>query len=368
VARVMEGVTSASAPGARRPWVVALAVWALIGVGAGVQRYLGGVLLGGPASLGVELGTSLPRYLVWGALTPAVWYLSRRFPLAGRGAGRHALMHLAGCAAYVAVQTAAFTLADLAYAGIVRPPGAAVFGMTLLSYAPYDLVLYLAIVGVYHAVTYHRAYVARAVKDAQLETRLAQSELDVLRAHLQPRFLFESLDSVSELMERDVRGARKALADLSELLRLSLNEGGGRPVSLAEEVELLERYFSVRALAEGGAVRLRLDVPLTAREALVPPALLQPLADDLLAGGPDTAGAPADLLVRAGIAQSTLRLEIRVHHSTPADGPSALMDAVEARLDRIYGGRAALRRRSAPGGGTAVEVEVPLRLPGQGAA
>jgi two-component system LytT family sensor kinase len=356
-----------AARGARRPWAVALLVWALIGVGTGLQRYLGGVLLEGPASLAGELRTSLPKYLVWGALTPAVWYLSRRFPLAGRGAGWHVPVHLAGCAAYVAVQTAAFTLADLAYAGIVRPPGAAVFGMTLLSYAPYDLVLYLAIVGVYHAVTYHRAYVARAVKDAQLDTRLAQTELDVLRAHLQPRFLFGSLDSVAELMERDVRGARKALADLSELLRLSLNEGGGRAVTLAEEVELLERYFSVRALAEGGAVRLRLDVAPGARAALVPPALLQPLADDLLAG----AGAleePADLRVRAAIAGATLRLEISVDRSAPGGSHTALLDAVDARLGRIYGGAAVLRRHPVPGGGTAVEVEVPMRMTAPDAA
>ncbi|MDB4950401.1 MAG: signal transduction histidine kinase LytS [Gemmatimonadetes bacterium] len=354
---------AANAPDRRspwRPWAVALAVWALIGTGTAVQRWWGNVLLGSPSFLGDELRTSLPRYLIWGALTPLVWVLSRRFPVAGRGAWRHVLVHLAGCAAYVAVQTVAFTLAALAYAGIRRMPGAAVFGMTLLGYLPYDVVLYLAVAGVYHAVTYHRAYVARAVKDAQLETRLAQTELDALRAHLQPRFLFGSLDAVSGLMESDVRGARKALADLSELLRLSLNEGGGRPVPLSDELDLLERYFAVRAMSRGGAVRLRLSVPDSVRDTLVPPALLQPLADQLLSGaGP--ADAAARLEVSAARVPGGLRLSLRVDGPRPpaADDGAGLLDAVEARLVRICGEGATLRRDTAAGSGICVHVHIP---------
>jgi two-component system, LytTR family, sensor kinase len=341
----------------RSTWLRVVGVCVLIATGTVVQRCLGTTIIVGTAHVGDEVMSIFPRYLIRGALTPLVWVLAERFPLAGRGAGRHVLVHVAGWLVYVTAQVAAFTVAEAAFSGWTAAPRPAVFGMVLLGSMPYDTGLYLGVLGVYHAVRYHRAYVARAVKDAQLETRLAQAELDALRAHLQPGFLFRSLDAIARLMEADVRRARKALADLSELLRLSLNEGGGQPVPLGEELELLQRYFAVRALGTHGAPRLRLQVEDGERALLVAPALLQPIADALLEGS--TRDGRAVMEVRARRDGERLHLEIAAPSARTSDGDA--IAAASARLERVYGGGASLHWENS-GARSLVQIDLPATL------
>ncbi|HET6763815.1 MAG TPA: histidine kinase [Longimicrobiaceae bacterium] len=341
---------------AGRPWLIGLGICILIALGSAVQQSLGRWLQGGSLRLGEEMVALLPRFLVWGGLAGLVWLLSRAYPLAGRGALGNATVHVGGMAVFVLLQTLAFTLSDAVYTGARGVPRAPVFILGMLSSAPADILLYIGVLGVYHAVTYHRAFVARGVKDAQLETRLAQTELDALRTHLQPAFLFESLDAVAMLMAANVRAARKGLADLSELLRLSLNEGGGRPVRLAQEVELLERYFAVRALGKADGPRLHLAVSPAEADVLVAPALLQPIADALMQC-PTSQGPPPTLELRVRRQEDVLRVELTAFSALPGADGAEMIAATSARLQRIYGTSAFLRCTL---GGTGARVEVTL--------
>src|SRR5207247_4805144 len=93
----------------------------------------------------------------------------------------------------------------------------------------------------YHALVYYRVSQDRALRASQLEARLAQSQLQVLRVQLQPHFLFNTLHSISALMHKDVRRADSMIAALSDLLRMSLRTIGAQEVALLSELEFVLR-------------------------------------------------------------------------------------------------------------------------------
>jgi len=77
------------------------------------------------------------------------------------------------------------------------------------------------LIGLRHAIEYYRRYRLRELASSQLETRLAQAQLDVLRMQLQPHFLFNTLHAISALLYRDPESADRMIARLSDFLRLT---------------------------------------------------------------------------------------------------------------------------------------------------
>src|SRR5206468_8541817 len=103
------------------------------------------------------------------------------------------------------MHNAAFSLATVAIdpgLGVANFP--AMFGKSLLSWTVLDSLVFCVIVVVHHAVVYYRVSKDRAIRASQLEARLAQAQLQMLRMPLQPHFLFNTLHSISALMHMSV--------------------------------------------------------------------------------------------------------------------------------------------------------------------
>ena len=113
----------------------------------------------------------------------------------------------------------------------------------------WEMMTYWAIVGLSHALGYHREAQTRALNASQLETRLVEAQLQSLQRQLQPHFLFNTLNTISALMHRDVDAADAMIARLSDLLRISLQTVGVQEVSLKEELDFLSKYSGDRTNA-----------------------------------------------------------------------------------------------------------------------
>ena len=105
----------------------------------------------------------------------------------------------------------------------------------------YEMMTYWAIVGFHYAFVYFREAQDRTVRTAQLETRLAEAQLQALQRQLHPHFLFNTLNAISALMHRDVEAADQMLARLSDLLRMALDQPGVQEVALKDELDFLEK-------------------------------------------------------------------------------------------------------------------------------
>src|SRR5260370_20374202 len=115
---------------------------------------------------------------------------------------------------------------------------------------------------------------------ADLQTKLAQAQLENLRLQLHPHFLFNTLNAISSVMYEDVRKADAMLSKLSEFLRTVLASGGVHNVPLDEELAVEKMYVDIMTTRLERNLTLHVEVEDGARDAVVPFMLLQPLLEN----------------------------------------------------------------------------------------
>jgi len=177
-----------------------------------------------------------------------------------------------------------------------------------------------------------------------LQKHLAESQLAQLKAQLQPHFLFNSLNTISALMQVDVERADRLLTRLADLLRSSLQAGARHMTSLREELKLLELYAQIMEERFAGRVVLTWNIADDALDAAVPAMLLQPLLENAFKHGVERSSVPVTIRIDAKRCDDVLRLTIRNSSAMLAAKPEmgiGLRNCRE-RLEVIYGQRANL--------------------------
>src|SRR5580658_1262953 len=120
--------------------------------------------------------------------------------------------------------------------------------------------------------------------------RLAEAELRQLRAQLNPHFLFNTLNAISELGYDDPEAADRAITRLSGLLRTSLDESRQQEISLQAELEFLDDYLSLQRLLTRDDLAATVSADPHATHARVPAMVLQPLVENALTHGRPVGG------------------------------------------------------------------------------
>ncbi|MCC6242420.1 MAG: histidine kinase [Gemmatimonadaceae bacterium] len=228
--------------------------------------------------------------------------------------------------------------------------------------------IYAALCG----VAWARASAARTrdqeARVAHVEAQRVRAELEALRGRLDPHFLFNTLHSVTVLIQHDPVSATQAVERLSALLRyvLDMRQGGREEVSLSDEVAFTEAYLALEALRFGDRLRVERDISPEALTRSVPSFVLQSLVENAVKHGiaPRASGGTVRLAGR--ISNQLLVLDVS------DDGPGLTtgaetrgfgvgLDALRQRLAALYGDAARVDVRSAPTTGFAVSVSLPLR-------
>jgi len=207
------------------------------------------------------------------------------------------------------------------------------------------------------------ASLARERARADILAREAeQAQLLALRAHLDPHFLFNTLNAIAEWCRQDGETAERAILQLSSILRAVLEGVRAPDWPLARELELVRTVFSLHEVRDRQAFTLRWEVAAGLDDVPVPPMILLPLADNAVKHGP-AAGHRG--LIQLSAAREGGEVKIVLENPGPHRGPrpgSAGLPTVERRLALAYGGGARLAVAST-GGRTAVEVALPLGGP-----
>src|SRR4030095_11720453 len=82
----------------------------------------------------------------------------------------------------------------------------------------------------------------------RLEAQLSQAQLHALKMQLHPHFLFNTLHSISALLNKDTESARKMITRLGDFLRLTLDNSGAQEVTLQKEIEFLSCYLEIERI------------------------------------------------------------------------------------------------------------------------
>jgi LytS/YehU family sensor histidine kinase len=251
-----------------------------------------------------------------------------------------------------------------------RPPRVAGYSNIIRLEFLDDLMVYFAVLGAALARNYFLRYQARLAETqslkaeaALLQARLAEAQLAVLRTQLNPHFLFNTLNAISSLVERDPRGVRRMIARLSDLLRHTLEQTSEQEVSLERELELLGRYLDIMHVRFRDQLEVTQRIDDDVRDALVPNLVLQPLVENALKHGVSATDGPGRIEIAAHRSNGSVVLSVRDNGPGPASPNSdgVGLRNTTARLSQLYGNRQKFSLRAAPGGGTIAEVTLPYR-------
>jgi sensor histidine kinase YesM len=151
-----------------------------------------------------------------------------------------------------------------------------VFDTTLLI-----LICVIFIVHVYETVFLVKQTAGDQVKKEQLERLKLQAELEALKNQIDPHFIFNSLNTLSYLIEEQPAKAKQFNDSLADVYRYILLNKGKKLVMLQEEMNFLFDYFSLLKIRFGTALQLNVLIPAYALEKyLVPPISLQVLMEN----------------------------------------------------------------------------------------
>lgn len=239
--------------------------------------------------------------------------------------------------------------------------------------ARFAVPIYWMLVAVAHTLASQRRSADRERRALRAEGLLAESRLMSLQAQLNPHFLFNTLNTITQLVYDNPKGAEEMITSLSELLRAVLAAQNRREVTLDEEIELLESYLSIQKVRFADRLNISYDIEPSAANIAVPTLLLQPLAENAIKHGITPDRSPGTVFVRAkSKGQNRLCIEISDTGGRSAGDPDDAGRKLEfregvglantrARLETLYPGKHVFALERAAEGGVLIRIEIPLR-------
>jgi len=222
------------------------------------------------------------------------------------------------------------------------------------------------IVSISHALMFYQRSQGREQRARELERKLTEAKLEALRMQLHPHFLFNTLNAISTLVHKDANAADEMIANLSELLRATLDTQE-QEIPLRKEIELLDFYLEIQQVRFGSRLRVEKEMDAKTLDSYVPTLILQPLVENAIRHGLEPKTGVGALWIKARCEAGVVRLTVK------DDGAGAKVPGVasphsgigiantRARLKELYGDQARLVLASASDGGFAAEITLPYR-------
>ena len=244
--------------------------------------------------------------------------------------------------------------------------------------APILAVLFGALGAVGFALLYDlwaaRGRLERAERDALARGKaLAEAELRVLQAQMEPHFLFNTLANVISLIHTDPERAARLLEDLTALLRASLSRVRAGEATLGEELDLVRAYLDLQALRMDGRMTWDVRAAPELEGLRLPPLLVQPLVENAVLHGVEPAVGGGRVEVHAERAAGGA-VRIRVLDDGAGLDPDRAAGAGECianvrdRLRALFEDRGRLALTELPGGGVSAEIVLPAAEPEEAGA
>jgi two-component system LytT family sensor kinase len=317
----------------------------------------------------ILLALNVTYWYAWAILVPGILWMARRYRFGSQNWKRAAAMHALG----VLVSTLTHAVLTVTARVLIMKglDGRALdwwmsFRELFFLNFDWEMMTYWAIIGLSHALDFHRESQDRELTAAQLETKLAEAQLQALQRQLHPHFLFNTLHTISALMHRDTEAADAMLAKLSDLLRLSLDKVGTQQVPLKDELDFLQKYLDIERTRFADRLHVSMEIDSDTLDASVPNLVLQPLVENALRHGigPKVGGGKVEVIARR--LGDQLQLVVRDNGlGLSTDAMNSFKTGVglsntRSRLQHLYGDRHRLEFHTPPGGGLAVTIDIPF--------
>src|SRR5258706_5868944 len=291
------------------------------------------------------------------ALLPWIFFVTRRFPIAG--SFKSFVAHLGGVICYSLIHTSLMWGSRL----ILFP----LFGLGPYDYGvmptryfmefPSQVIHYAMWAGAY--TVYHNW-----LRTKDLEKELVAARLSALTHRLQPHFLFNALNAVSAAIYEDPNRADRMLERVSDFLRATLRVPASSIVPLSAEFELARQYLEVMKTRLEDRLQFEIECDAGSASSQVPALLLQPLLENAIEHGQNPVSGRVDVRLEATRTNGFVTISIRDRGcGFPPNGPGSNghgLSNARQRLKTVYRDHASLGLAGHPAGGARVDVRIPV--------
>jgi two-component system, LytTR family, sensor kinase len=350
-------------------------IWTVIGVLTHVRNYF--LFPAKPEMWGLSaLVACAACYYPWIVFTPIVFRIERRFPMGADKWARNLVLLAIVSVPFCLLASPLMLGSFVAVVSALRDP----VWMSRLKFSWYrefpvaEAIFWCSAIGGYFIRTLiqlreqERKATQLALEKAQLEAGLNQAQLEVLRARLNPHFLFNSLQNISVMTKQDPQTASRMLTRLGDLLRAVLRQDSQPESTLQEEIALTQAYTALEQMRFGDRLHVDFKISPEVQQAMVPCFILQPLIENAIIHGLRGARKTGIICVSALRQERALVLTVTDNGiGLPAEDSAEMKKGVGLRstcerLARMYPDRHAFSIRKHVEGGAEVRIEIPLRL------
>jgi two-component system, LytTR family, sensor kinase len=350
-------------------WLIFFLLFSVLGFLEFSYRYLDDLSRGHTGTFArhaLEESTGAYSVLV---LLPLIFLFARYYLFACKGWIRRVAWHIVGAAVFSLLHTTLMALSRQLLSPLLGQ-GPYDYGIMTYRYPmefSKDFMAYTVIVLLCYSFERYRLAQAQQLAAAELQTKLAQAQLENLRLQLQPHFLFNTLNTISSVMYEDVRAADAMITQLSDLLRLTLHASRSHEIPLSEELEIARLYLDLMQKRFENKLRVSYAVDPSLNDSLVPQLILQPLLENSLRHGMKSGSTAMEISVAAQRENGSLILRVTDNGSGLREtDPSRVfgrglgLSNIRDRLLQLYGERQKFSIANQPSGGAEVTLRVPL--------
>ena len=175
-----------------------------------------------------------------------------------------------------------------------------------------------------------------------LESQLHLSQLEALRAQLDPHFLFNTLHTLHSLIGYDDEKARSMLIKVTGLMRKTLDQRGKHLISLEEELEYIQNYLDIEQERFHDRLHVVMNIEEETKQIHVPALILQPLVENAFKHGISLIESDGEIHLTTNLKNNQLILELR--NSIPNETKLSKVPSnrlglsnLKKRLEQVYG-------------------------------
>jgi two-component system LytT family sensor kinase len=314
--------------------------------------------------------TELAVWLPWALATPFISRLARQHAIMRGVSMRTVAIHLATFATIAVVAEAWSALLQVLFnpwAHRRQPEFVDTWSTSLLYQVLTFLIVYALILTVTLVLDSRDRMSRQIAETARLNEELSKAQLAALRRQMEPHFMFNTLHAIAGLV-RDQRSdaAVSTIVGLSEFLRRASDDSHRAQVTLAEEVEYLQRYVDIQKVRFGERLQVSMDIPPDLMRAQVPNLLLQPLVENAIKHGISQRVAGGAVRITGASNNGILCLTVyndgpRLPTDWQASHNGVGIANLCTRLRILHGDQSELRLRRADDGGVEVVVTLPFK-------
>lgn len=176
----------------------------------------------------------------------------------------------------------------------------------------------------------------------KLQTTVKELELKTIKSHINPHFIFNSLNSIRALVDENPQRSRKAITELSNILRSSMQAEKSETVTLEKELDIVKDYLALEQMRFEERLKLEIQVDPDTLLHPVPHMMLQTLVENAIKHGISKQVNGGLVRVVCAFKGDNLELIVQNTGQLPAviNGEGFGIKSTEDRLNLMYQGKA----------------------------